>query len=111
MEIWTIVGYVAATANTIELIPEVRKALYSHHLSDVSWAMLILMFCSSSLWAAYGVHLNDIPLIISGGVNATMEVTLMVLKKNYSIKHRKKYRIRSKVLIPKTQEVRVASED
>lgn len=108
MDIWTIVGYVAATANTIELIPEVRKALRTRHLNDVSWAMLVLMFCSSTLWAAYGIHLQDIPLIISGAVNATMEVTLMVLKKNYRHKRASHKRSKNKTLVPQTQEVTIS---
>lgn len=106
MDIWMIVGYVAATANTIELIPEVRKVLRTRHLDDVSWAMLILMFCSSSLWASYGIHLADIPLIISGVVNATMEITLMVLKKKYQKKSRHRRSPRSN-LQPATQTVQV----
>lgn len=77
---WSIIGYVATAIDSIKLIPEVKKALRTHHLRDLAWGMLLLMLCSSSLWTMYGFYLESPPLIISGMLNICMELMLITLK-------------------------------
>lgn len=78
-----IVGYLAATANTIEFLPEVLKALRTHHLEDLSWAMMGLLCFSNIMWGIFGLHLNDIPLIACSLINGIMQWTLVILKFRY----------------------------
>lgn len=85
MEFWTAIGTAAAVCGAVSLIPEVIKAYRTHHLQDVSWGMLFLMFSSSILWGSYGLHIQDVPLVMSAGTNMLMQTALIVMKKHYGM--------------------------
>lgn len=76
-------GYIATATGAITLIPEVMKALKTHHLKDVSMVMLILMLASSGLWLYYGILLHDLALSFSPIFNISLEIILIMLKKHY----------------------------
>ncbi len=78
-----IIGYLATLFGATQLIPEILKALKTHHLRDVSWAMLLLMIISSVLWIIYGVAKQTTPLAISSSLNLIFEIVLTVLKFHY----------------------------
>lgn len=78
------VGYLAGILGAISLVPEVKKALHTHHLADVSWGMLFLFAASAGLWELYGIHIHDYPIIISDGLNFIMAMFLIILKFQYS---------------------------
>ena len=80
----TTIGLLAALMNAISLMPEVEKALKTHHLRDVAWGMLIFLSCSSFMWILYGFHMTDYPIIVSDSVNLTMALFLISLKIHYS---------------------------
>ena len=80
---WNVVGCFAAVCSAISLIPEILKALKTHHLGDVSWGMLYLLTLSSIMWGSYGMAQNDLPLTASAIINFTLETSLIVLKKHY----------------------------
>lgn len=82
--LWNVIGCLAAVCGAISLIPEVLKALKTHHLGDVSWGMLFLLMLSSIMWGSYGVSQNDLPLIASAIINFTLETVLIALKKHYT---------------------------
>ena len=83
MPLWNLIGCLAAICSGISLIPELIKALKTHHLEDVSWAMLFLLCTSSALWGVYGISQNDMPLFISAAVNLSFELSLVCLKGHY----------------------------
>jgi uncharacterized protein with PQ loop repeat len=85
MAFWNIIGCIAATCGAISLVPEVYKALKTHHLRDISWGMLALLWSSSVLWGAYGFSQNDVPLVFSSVMNVILESTLLILKKHYEL--------------------------
>ncbi len=78
-----IIGYIAASLSSISLIPEVKKALHTHHLKDVSLMMLSLICSSSIIWVAYGFHVGSYPLVLSDGVNLISSSLLIALKFHY----------------------------
>lgn len=79
------IGTAAAVCGAISLIPEVVKAYRTHHLNDVSWGMLFLLLSSSILWGSYGLHINDMPLVLSASTNIAMETALVIMKKHYGM--------------------------
>ncbi len=78
-----ILGYIATLFSATQLVPEVMKALKTHHLRDISWAMLAIMLISSVLWTGYGVLKGSMPLLLSAGINGIMQAVLIFLKWNY----------------------------
>ncbi len=85
MEFWTFIGYIAALCGAVSLIPEVIKGARTHHLQDVSWGMLGLLFFGSTLWGLYGMKTDDFPLVFSAVMNITCNATLMLMKKHYEL--------------------------
>lgn len=83
MEFWTAIGTAAAVCGAVSLIPEVVKAYRTHHLQDVSWGMLLLFLMSSLLWGSYGLHIQDVPLVMSAGTNLVMQTALIAMKRHY----------------------------
>lgn len=65
------------------MVPELIKALKTHHLRDVAWGMLGLHAVGAVCWFIYGAYRSDIPLAISGGLNAVLGFTLIILKYHY----------------------------
>lgn len=84
----TLIGFLAAIANAISLIPEIKKAVQTRHLRDVAWGMLFFLSCSSFMWLLYGIHLVDYPIIVSDGISLILAVFLMSLKIRYSKRDR-----------------------
>jgi uncharacterized protein with PQ loop repeat len=84
MDTLEIIGYLATLFGATQLIPEIIKALRTHHLRDVSWGMLALMLSSSTLWVAYSLGKQITPLAISAGMNFLFETMLIFLKIYYS---------------------------
>ncbi|MBI2463972.1 hypothetical protein HYV57_03380 [Candidatus Peregrinibacteria bacterium] len=83
MDIWSIIVLLAALTGVVSFIPEVYKALNTHHLKDVSWGMLFLFFVCSSLWSLYGYMIHEILLMASASFNILMEIILISLKVRY----------------------------
>jgi len=79
-----IIGYLATSIGAIQLLPELLKALKTHHLRDVAWGMLVFGLTGSLLWGTYGIMKNIIPLVISAVINCTLEIILINLKIHYS---------------------------
>ena len=79
-----LIGYIATCFGAISLLPEVLKALKTHHLRDLAWGMLALMTVSSTLWGIYGYSKMVIPLVISASMNLMFEIFLIALKIHYS---------------------------
>lgn len=78
-----LIGYCATAFGSVQLIPEISKALKTHHLKDLSWGMLSLMISSSVLWVIYAVLSHTTPLTISSSLNLIFGLTLATLKLHY----------------------------
>lgn len=78
-----IIGYLGALLGSISLIPEIKKALHTHHLKDVSSLMLYFLAAGSVFWIAYGIHINSYPNIISDSINLFASSALIWLKMHY----------------------------
>jgi len=78
-----LIGYAATAFGSIQLIPEIMKALKTHHLRDLSWGMLALGLSSSILWIIYATASHTTPLAISSSMNLIFGLTLAILKARY----------------------------
>lgn len=78
------IGYIAGILGATSLVPEIAKALKTHHLKDVAWGMLILSGFSSFMWTLYGIHIDAYPIIFSDGIHFATAIFLIYLKIRYS---------------------------
>jgi MtN3 and saliva related transmembrane protein len=79
----TTIGLVAGTLTSVAAIPQVIKTLQTRHARDISiWQPLLLSF-GVALWMAYGILINDLPLILANITPLICNVVLTGLKVYY----------------------------
>lgn len=76
----TWIGMAAAILTTAAYAPQAVKAWQTRSTKDVSLAMFILMVTGISLWLAYGILINDAPLIIANAVTLLLAGAILVAK-------------------------------
>ena len=78
------VGYIGTVFGASILIPEIIRALRTHHLEDLAWGMLFLMLGASTSWFIYGLLHNNLTLMIDTIISISMQAILWTLKIHYS---------------------------
>jgi len=82
-----IAGHTGALLSSITFIPQAYKAWVSKSVGDVSFSMLIIVFCSTIVWIVYGVSLDLLPVILCNCAIMVVSMTLIYFKLTF----RKKY--------------------
>lgn len=59
------IGYIATFLTIISFMPQVYKMYLTNHTFGLSLSTFILIFLYSFFWLLYGIHTDDIPLIVS----------------------------------------------
>ena len=67
MNVWTLVGAIAAFCTTACWIPQAWKSMRTQSAEDFSWTYLGLMSVGVPLWAVYGFVRND-PAVLGANV-------------------------------------------
>lgn len=80
----TWIGMAAALLTTAAFAPQAIKAWRTRSTGDVSLAMFILMVSGISLWLAYGILINDAPLIIANAITLVLAGAILVAKLRFS---------------------------
>lgn len=75
-EIWTLVGICAAALTATSFVPQLIIRLRNPQAARVSYITLTCFLTGVSLWAAYGIHLQDIIII---GANIFLFVNLAAI--------------------------------
>ncbi len=83
MEIFTIIGLLAAFLTTISLIPQLVKVWKTKSAKDVSAGMFSIQCSSVSLWAIYGILINDFAIIAANSLVFVQALTILAFKTKY----------------------------
>lgn len=75
-----IVGMFAAVMSAIQFLPQVWKSFATKQVNDISIATLLLAISGSGAWLAYGLHLQDLPIILANSINFLAIISLILLK-------------------------------
>jgi MtN3 and saliva related transmembrane protein len=87
MELLTaIVGYAAAVFGTALMMPQVYKSIKTKRVDDISMVMLIVYVVNCSLWGAYGILLNAMPVILCNSAALAIGIFQTILKVKYQSK-------------------------
>ena len=78
--LWSIVGTIAAICTTVGFIPQIIRGIKTRELKDVSPMMLALLSIGGSLWLAYGIHLENIIIILANGFTLSFVITIIFLR-------------------------------
>lgn len=83
MDLTTWIGLGASICTGISLLPQLIKIIQEKKASDISYPMLIILFCGLSLWIWYGVKKEDLIIIISNVVSLATNITIFILNLLY----------------------------
>lgn len=79
----TVIGLLAATLTTVAYVPQVLRAWRTRSTHDISLPMFMLMSAGIALWLAYGVLINDLPLIAANLVTLILVLSVLYFKLRY----------------------------
>ena len=83
---WTIIGLLAGLITSTGFIPQIVKGIKTKHMTDVSMTMPIVLAFGMSMWLAYGIHKNDIAIIVANIIAVTCLLIIIYLKVKYTTK-------------------------
>ncbi len=83
MDLWTLIGILAALCVTIQWIPQVWHALRSRRLEDVNWGLLCVGLIGALLWVAYGLHLQDAIIVTTNVLVGLFLLLLIGMKRSF----------------------------
>ena len=77
------VGFFAAFCTTIAFLPQAIKVYKTKSTKDISLLMFIIFTVGVASWLAYGVYLNDLPLIIANTITLILSLFILFYKIKY----------------------------
>jgi MtN3 and saliva related transmembrane protein len=81
-----IFGYLGMVCLTITLIPQLVKVYRTKQAEDLSYLFLLLNVFTCVCFLAYGIILNETPLLIANTIVITQTIVLILLKYKVSTK-------------------------
>jgi len=75
-----ILGLLAGSLTTIAFLPQVIKTWKSRSAKDLSLGMFSIFTLGVALWLAYGILVNDLPVILANAVTLVLASTLLFFK-------------------------------
>ncbi len=76
----TLLGLFAAACTTISFAPQAIKILRTKQTKDISLVMYSVMVIGVMAWLAYGIALQDTPLIAANIVTLGLTGSILLLK-------------------------------
>lgn len=83
MTLFQIIGYAAAVCTTLSFLPQAIKTIQTKSTESLSLSMYSMFTIGILLWLVYGIHIQDLPLIIANAVTLFLAGTILIMK----IKH------------------------
>lgn len=66
------VGFAAGTFTTLAFVPQVARVYRTRSTRDISLPTFAALVLGTALWLAYGILLDEIPLIAANGVSLAL---------------------------------------
>jgi MtN3 and saliva related transmembrane protein len=80
----TYLGLLAGAVTSMAVIPQVVKSYKSRHVRDISIWQPVLLDIGMGLWLAYGIIIEDIPLILANSFSILCNSLLICMKIFYA---------------------------
>ncbi len=80
---WKIVGIIAAICTTSGFIPQIIRGIRTKRLDDLSPVMYSLLIVGLSLWLTYGIHIEDMIIIVANAVALAFSLFIVCLRYKY----------------------------
>ena len=76
----SLLGLVAGAFTTIAFLPQVLKTWKSRSAKDLSLGMFSIFTLGVAMWLAYGIMINDLPVILANVITLVLASTLLFFK-------------------------------
>ncbi len=73
-------GWIAALLTTISFVPQAIKVIRSRSTEAISLWMYILFILGIAAWLAYGIYLNDMPMMIANVITLSLAIVILTVK-------------------------------
>lgn len=82
MDLFQVLATVAGAMIVFSTLPQVFKTLKTKDISGLSLPMFLIIWAAQLMWLAYGIHINDLPLVITNAGSALIVFIniLLILK-------------------------------
>ncbi len=80
---WKIIGIIAAICTSSGFIPQIIRGIRTKRLDDISPVMYILLIVGLSLWLSYGIHIEDMIIIVANATGLVFSVIIVILRFKY----------------------------
>jgi len=80
---WKIVGIIAAVCTTSGFIPQIIRGIRTKRLDDISPVMYVFLIFGLSLWMSYGIHIEDIIIIVANAAGLGFSLFIVFLRFKY----------------------------
>jgi MtN3 and saliva related transmembrane protein len=80
MDLYEIIGMIAAVLTTASFLPQVYKTWKTKDTKGLSLTMYIAFFIGIVLWLIYGIHIDSLPMILANGITAVSALFLVIMK-------------------------------
>lgn len=88
-----IVGFLASLLSILNQFPQAIKVFRSQDTQSISLVMYCIVVVAISLWLAYGIMLNDVPLISANALSLIPIVYIFIIKLKNTIQAKDKLAI------------------
>ncbi|PQJ79500.1 SemiSWEET family sugar transporter [Polaribacter porphyrae] len=83
MNIFEVLGYLAAILTTISFLPQVFKIYKTKETKSISLSMYIVLTIGILLWLIYGIHLKSLPMILANSITLISLIYILLMKVKY----------------------------
>jgi MtN3 and saliva related transmembrane protein len=80
MDLYEILGFLAAILTTISFLPQVIKIYKSKETKSISLTMYVVLSLGILMWLIYGIHLKSMPMIIANTISFILTVYILFMK-------------------------------
>lgn len=84
MELKTIIGISAGILTAVAAVPQIIKIIKEKKAQAISPIMFFVLLAGNTLWAYYGILLNDLPIICTNAFSALLDLLMIFLNYRYS---------------------------
>lgn len=74
---------IAGMLTTVGFLPQIIKGYRTKRMDDVALFMPVLLSVGMGLWLAYGVVLNDLPIVFWNAIALTFNLIIIGIKIRY----------------------------
>ena len=83
MDMWTVLGVAAGVLTSSGYIPQIVKGIRTRSMDDVSALMPGILCAGMLMWLAYGIHQEDLPIILANIAGSAFAFTIVAQKRIY----------------------------